>query len=94
MRGTSETDRGILGTGESSVRITTSISNKGGNPTFPIRYWRESSIPEEILNIIDKIGYKEPTPIRLTNIIGVVRRLCQERQSSVGGREVMSEDIL
>ena len=51
------------------------ISVKGGNPAFPIRYWRESSIPEEILNIIDKIGYKEPTPIQRQAIpIGLTNR--------------------
>merc|ERR1719418_125588 len=51
------------------------ISIKGGNPAAPIRYWRESSVPEEILNIIDKIGYKDPTPIQRQAIpIGLTNR--------------------
>merc|ERR1719266_1165021 len=51
------------------------ISIKGGNPAAPIRYWRESSVPEEILNIIDKIGYKDPTPIQRQAIpIGLQNR--------------------
>ena len=36
----------------------------GGRIPDPIRSWRESTIPEEILDIIDKVGYKEPTPIQ------------------------------
>ena len=48
---------------------------QGGNPAAPIRYWRESSVPEEILNIIDKIGYKDPTPIQRQAIpIGLTNR--------------------
>ena len=51
------------------------ISIKGGNPAFPIRYWRESNIPEEILDIIDKVGYKEPSPIQRQAIpIGLTNR--------------------
>lgn len=30
----------------------------------PIRHWRESSIPKTILEIIEEIGYKEPSPIQ------------------------------
>jgi ATP-dependent RNA helicase DDX23/PRP28 len=40
------------------------ISIKGANVANPIRHWRESSIPETILEIIDYIGYKEPSPIQ------------------------------
>jgi len=51
------------------------ISIKGGNPAAPIRYWRESAIPEEILTVIDKIGYKEPSPIQRQAIpIGMTNR--------------------
>merc|ERR1719266_2913346 len=51
------------------------ISIKGGNPAAPIRYWRESSVPEEILNIIEKVGYTEPTPIQRQAIpIGLQNR--------------------
>lgn len=36
----------------------------GGRIPDPIRNWKESKIPEEILEIIYKIDYKEPTPIQ------------------------------
>lgn len=36
----------------------------GGKIPDPIRNWKESKIPEEILDIIYKIDYKEPTPIQ------------------------------
>merc|ERR1711970_1314560 len=35
------------------------ITIKGGNVASPIRFWRESDICEEILDVIDKIGYKQ-----------------------------------
>ena len=41
-----------------------SISSRGGNIPYPLRSWRESSIPIPILDIIDKIGYTEPSPIQ------------------------------
>jgi superfamily II DNA/RNA helicase len=36
----------------------------GGHIPHPLRSWRESAIPEIILDVIDKIGYKEPSPIQ------------------------------
>merc|ERR1712142_1217938 len=51
------------------------ISIKGGNVANPIRQWRESSIPEAILDIIDNVGYKEPSPIQRQAIpIGLTNR--------------------
>jgi len=51
------------------------ITIKGGNVASPIRFWRESDICEEILDIIDKIGYKEPSPIQRQAIpIGLTNR--------------------
>ncbi|KAI9475589.1 MAG: P-loop containing nucleoside triphosphate hydrolase protein [Benjaminiella poitrasii] len=51
------------------------ISTKGGNIPHPIRSWDESNIPENILNIIKSIGYKEPTPIQRQAIpIGLQNR--------------------
>merc|ERR1711936_76731 len=44
------------------------ITIKGGNVASPIRFWRESDICEEILDVIDKIGYKEPSPIQRQTI--------------------------
>ncbi len=37
---------------------------QGGNIADPIRSWKESDIPAEILEIIEKVGYKEPSPIQ------------------------------
>ncbi|KAI8998524.1 DEAD-domain-containing protein [Trametes punicea] len=52
-----------------------SIAARGGQIPHPIRSWRESSIPIEILDIIDKIGYKEPSPIQRQAIpIGLQNR--------------------
>merc|ERR1719381_58053 len=51
------------------------ITIKGGNVASPIRFWRESDICEEILDVIDKIGYKEPSPIQRQAIpIGLTNR--------------------
>ncbi|KAJ8313993.1 hypothetical protein KUTeg_008554 [Tegillarca granosa] len=51
------------------------IACKGGRIPNPIRSWRESDIQSELLDIIDKIGYKEPTPIQRQAIpIGLQNR--------------------
>jgi ATP-dependent RNA helicase DDX23/PRP28 len=36
----------------------------GGHIPHPLRSWTESDIPEIILDVIDKIGYKEPSAIQ------------------------------
>ncbi|XP_075050480.1 putative ATP-dependent RNA helicase DDX23 [Mixophyes fleayi] len=41
-----------------------SITTKGGKIPNPIRSWIDSSLPPHILEVIDKCGYKEPTPIQ------------------------------
>ncbi|CCH46674.1 ATP-dependent RNA helicase [Wickerhamomyces ciferrii] len=41
---------------------------KGSNLPNPLRNWRESKIPLELLDIIHKLGYKEPTPIQRASI--------------------------
>lgn len=41
-----------------------SIAARGGSIPHPLRTWRESGIPPQILDIIDEIGYKEPSPIQ------------------------------
>ncbi|XP_006458200.1 hypothetical protein AGABI2DRAFT_216556, partial [Agaricus bisporus var. bisporus H97] len=52
-----------------------SISARGGNIPHPLRSWRESQIPESILECIDRIGYKEPSPIQRQAIpIGLQNR--------------------
>merc|ERR1712223_1131849 len=51
------------------------IQIKGGNIPNPIRKWREANLPEEILEIIEKVGYTEPTPIQRQAIpIGLQNR--------------------
>ncbi|KAF8231296.1 P-loop containing nucleoside triphosphate hydrolase protein [Tricholoma matsutake] len=52
-----------------------SISARGGLIPHPLRSWTESSIPEVILECIEKIGYKEPSPIQRQAIpIGLQNR--------------------
>ncbi|XP_039950060.1 probable ATP-dependent RNA helicase DDX23 [Bactrocera neohumeralis] len=51
------------------------ITIKGGKIPNPIRSWAESGFPKEIIEIIDKVGYKEPTPIQRQAIpIGLQNR--------------------
>ncbi|XP_075152872.1 putative ATP-dependent RNA helicase DDX23 [Haematobia irritans] len=51
------------------------ITIKGGKIPNPIRSWKESGFPKEILDIIDSVGYKEPTPIQRQAIpIGLQNR--------------------
>lgn len=52
-----------------------SITTKGGKIPNPIRSWIDSSLPPHILEVIDKCGYKEPTPIQRQAIpIGLQNR--------------------
>lgn len=52
-----------------------SISARGGGIPHPLRSWQESEIPESILECIEKIGYKEPSPIQRQAIpIGLQNR--------------------
>lgn len=47
----------------------------GGKIPDPIRNWKESGIQKELLEIIEKVGYKEPTPIQRQAIpIGMQNR--------------------
>lgn len=41
-----------------------SIATRGGSIPHPLRSWRESTIPPAILDIVEEIGYKEPSPIQ------------------------------
>jgi ATP-dependent RNA helicase DDX23/PRP28 len=51
------------------------ITTKGGNIPNPLRNWKESTIPSEILRVIDSAGYKMPTPIQRQAIpIGLENR--------------------
>ncbi|XP_033103517.1 probable ATP-dependent RNA helicase DDX23 [Anneissia japonica] len=51
------------------------ISSKGGRIPNPIRNWKESSLPDHIMEVIDGLNYKEPTPIQRQAIpIGLQNR--------------------
>lgn len=40
------------------------IATKGGVIPNPMRSWKESDLPQRLLNIVDQVGYKEPSPIQ------------------------------
>ncbi|KAJ5681934.1 Pre-mRNA-splicing ATP-dependent RNA helicase prp28 [Penicillium maclennaniae] len=40
------------------------ISTKGGGIPNPMRSWEESDLPRRLLELIDRVGYKEPSPIQ------------------------------
>ncbi|KAF5577954.1 pre-mRNA-splicing ATP-dependent RNA helicase PRP28 [Fusarium pseudoanthophilum] len=40
------------------------IATKGGMIPNPMRSWQESNLPKRLLNIVEDVGYKEPTPIQ------------------------------
>ncbi len=40
------------------------IATKGGGIPNPMRNWGESHLPRKLMDIIDSIGYTEPTPIQ------------------------------
>ncbi|PWN25700.1 P-loop containing nucleoside triphosphate hydrolase protein [Jaminaea rosea] len=51
------------------------IAARGGHIPHPLRSWAESSIPASILECIEQIGYKEPSPIQRQAIpIGLKER--------------------
>ncbi|KAG4301120.1 hypothetical protein PCK1_002819 [Pneumocystis canis] len=52
-----------------------SISSRGGSIPNPIRSWKESGLPKIILDMIQIVGYKEPSPIQRAAIpIGLQNR--------------------
>ncbi|XP_052091689.1 probable ATP-dependent RNA helicase DDX23 [Mytilus californianus] len=51
------------------------IMCKGGRIPNPFRNWNESDLPSDLKEIIDRVGYKEPTPIQRQAIpIGLQNR--------------------
>ncbi|KAL4893851.1 dead box ATP-dependent rna helicase [Aspergillus ambiguus] len=40
------------------------IATKGGSVPNPMRTWSESGLPARLLDLVDRVGYKEPTPIQ------------------------------
>ncbi|EKM55542.1 uncharacterized protein PHACADRAFT_173680 [Phanerochaete carnosa HHB-10118-sp] len=52
-----------------------SIASRGGQIPHPLRSWTESDIPQLLLDVIERIGYKEPSPIQRQAIpIGLQNR--------------------
>ncbi len=53
------------------------IAIKGGRIPNPLRSWKDSSIPQNILDVIAQVGYTEPTPIQRQAIpIGLLVSNC------------------
>lgn len=51
------------------------IAARGGSIPFPLRNWKESTIPPSILQVIEEVGYTEPSPIQRQAIpIGMQNR--------------------
>lgn len=51
------------------------ITTKGGNIPNPVRNWKEAGVGPELLEVIDSVGYTEPTPIQRQAIpIGLQNR--------------------
>jgi len=51
------------------------IRVQGGQPVAPLRSWAEASLPEPIMQAINSLGYKEPSPIQRQAIpVGLARR--------------------
>lgn len=40
------------------------IATRGGSVPNPMRSWEESQLPKRLLELIDRVGYKEPTSIQ------------------------------
>lgn len=52
-----------------------SISTKGGNIPNPLRSWKEMKVASELREVIQRVGYAEPTPIQRQAIpIGLQNR--------------------
>ncbi|KAK1391123.1 DEAD-box ATP-dependent RNA helicase 21 [Heracleum sosnowskyi] len=51
------------------------ISYKGSRIPNPIRNWNESNLSRELLKVVDRAGYKTPTPIQMASIpLGLQQR--------------------
>jgi ATP-dependent RNA helicase DDX23/PRP28 len=60
---------------EINSRLYPTFNPTGGNIPLPMRNWSESGIEEGILNAVEEIGYKAPTPIQRQAIpIGLQNR--------------------
>eukprot|EP01038_Epipyxis_sp_PR26KG_P005883 gene5883-8113_t len=51
------------------------IRIQGGRATLPIRFWKEASLPSELMKAIESVGYDKPSPIQRQAIpIGLAKR--------------------
>lgn len=41
-----------------------SIATKGGGIPNPMRNWKESGLPDNLLRIVEQVGYTEPSPVQ------------------------------
>lgn len=41
-----------------------SIATKGGSIPDPMRKWRESALPSRLLDVVESVGYNDPSPIQ------------------------------
>ena len=58
-----------------TIKEDFSISTKGGNVPRPLRFWKEASICDELLGVIDQVGYTKPSSIQRQAIpIGLQNR--------------------
>lgn len=66
----------------------------GGKIPEPIRNWKESGIQKELLEIIDKVGYKEPTPIQRQAIpVGMQNRDIIGVAETGSGKKIVNTEL-
>ncbi|KAF2858366.1 DEAD-domain-containing protein [Piedraia hortae CBS 480.64] len=46
------------------VKENFNISTTGGSVPNPMRCWEESGLPQRLLNIVEQVGYTEPSPVQ------------------------------
>ena len=67
------------------------IATKGGKIPLPMRGWRDPPdlLPEDLLDVIDRVGYKKPSPIQMQCIpIGIQNRDCVGLAETGSGKTV------
>ena len=70
------------------------ITTKGGSIPNPIRNWKESGLPAELLEAINLCGYKSPTAIQMQAIpIGLQLQFVLSRGQNHGGRNPTGPEV-
>jgi len=69
------------------------IATKGGKVPLPMRGWRDADptrqLPDDLLEVIDRVGYKKPSPIQMQCIpIGIGNRDCVGLAETGSGKTV------